>query len=325
MTDIQTTATQMITTDRAQYFLNAFVADQDCKPKTKQAYHKNLTQFFTWLHDNDIQLSDVTRENVITWKGALIDQGKSTLTISTYLSTIRRFFEWSETKKYYPNIAKGIKAPKRKQSFRKYPLTVDQSMALLAHFEARAGGISNPEAIQPLNATAKMHYAIITLLIRNGLRTCEVIRANINDIQLRSGRWVLMVQGKGFDDKSQFVVLTPKALQVLNAYINVRGEDPGPLFRSTSNRNSGGRLTTKTVSQIAKRGLRAIGLDQSIYTAHSLRHTCAYTLRTAGATPEQTQQALRHANITTTQLYDALFREEDRLNNPGEDLIDNLI
>ncbi len=321
MTALTTTPDQ-ITTDRAQHYLNAFIADQDCKPKTKQAYQKNLHQFFTWLTANDIQLSEVTREDVITWKGSLIDQGKSTLTVSTYLSTIRRFFEWSETKKYYPNIAKGIKAPKRKQGFRKYPLVKDQAKAFIKYFETKAAGISNPEAIQPLNITAKMHHAIISLLIRNGLRTCEVIRADIQDLQIKGGRWVLYVQGKGYDDKGDCIVLKANTLETLNAYINVRGDRPGALFQSTSNRNAGGRLTTKTISQIAKEGLRAIGLDQAIYTAHSLRHTCAYAMRKGGASPEQTQAALRHANINTTQLYDAMFRLEDRLENPGEDFID---
>ena len=45
--------------------------------------------------------------------------GKSSLTVGTYITTVRRFYAWAEAKKYYPNIAKGVKTPKRAQQFKK--------------------------------------------------------------------------------------------------------------------------------------------------------------------------------------------------------------
>jgi site-specific recombinase XerC len=39
------------------------------------------------------------------------------------ITSVRRFYEWTEANKYYPNVAKGIKTPKRKQQFKKQPFT----------------------------------------------------------------------------------------------------------------------------------------------------------------------------------------------------------
>ena len=77
------------------------------------------------------------------------------------------------------------------------------------------------------------------------------------------------------------------------------------------------RLTTRTISQVAKDSLRAIGLDEKAYTAHSLRHTTAVNILRAGGSIETAQLTLRHSNPATTQIYTATLDEERRLQNSG--------
>lgn len=83
-------------------------------------------------------------------------------------------------------------------------------------------------------------------------------------------------------------------------------KNPSPtdsIFASTSNRNKGGCLATRSVIGIAKSALRNIGLDSERYTAHSLRLTSVtYTLM-AGTTIEETQKMARHADIPMTMIY----------------------
>ena len=99
-------------------------------------------------------------------------------------------------------------------------------------------------------------------------------------------------------------------------------KDGEPLFTSSSNNNRGGRLTTRTVSGIAKDHLRRVGLDSREYTAHSLRHTTAVTIMRAGGSIEDTQHVLRHSSPATTQIYTATIKEELRLRNSTESLLD---
>ena len=73
---------------------------------------------------------------------------------------------------------------------------------------------------------------------------------------------------------------------------------------------------------MAKRGLRAIGLDDRTITAHSLRHTCAVNILRAGGTLQDAQNVLRHMAVTTTQLYISSLNETARLEKPAELLLD---
>ena len=128
------------------------------------------------------------------------------------------------------------------------------------------------------------------------------------------------------DEKDNFVILTDKSYQPIAEYLKTRKgvSSSDPLFTSTSNNSKGGRLTTRTISQIAKEGLRAIGLDERAFTAHSLRHTTAVNILRAGGSLETAQFTLRHANPATTQIYTATLEEERRLENSGEALLDSI-
>jgi integrase/recombinase XerC/integrase/recombinase XerD len=168
-------------------------------------------------------------------------------------------------------------------------------------------------------------FAIVNLLLRTGLRTIEVVRANVEDITFKGGQRILRVWGKGRDDKDSFVVLTDKAYAPIKAYLDTRGTTTlkEPLFISTSNRNLKGRLTTRSISKICKEGFRAIGIDGKEYTAHSLRHTTAVMLLKHG-TLSDVQSVLRHASPVTSQIYTKSIEEELRLANPSEIKLDGI-
>ena len=295
---------------RMEELIDNFINSQDVKLSSKDLYRRTLKQYFTWVNKKSYNLSEIARPQLIEYKEELLASGMSSLTVSSYITSVRRFYEWTEANKYYPNIAKGIKSPKRKQQFRKQPLLPAQATALLNYYQSRTS----------------RDYAIINLLLRTGLRTIEVIRANVEDITFKSSQRVLLIQGKGRDEKDNFVVLTDKTYNTIIPYLNSRGKinSLDPLFTSTSNNNQGERLTTRTISYIAKEGLKAIGLNEKAFTAHSLRHTTAVNILRAGGSLETAQFTLRHSNPATTQIYTATLNEERRLQNSGEALIDSL-
>ena len=164
-------------------------------------------------------------------------------------------------------------------------------------------------------------------MIRGGLRTIEVSRANIEDIVYQSGERLLMLHRKGRDEKDKFIVLTDEVYQPIKDYLESRGEETPetPLFVSSSNNSKGGRLSTRTISGIAKDNLKEIGLDSKSFTAHSLRHTTATNIRRAGGSLEDIQQVLGHESITTSQIYDRMYREEQRIKNAPERLLDTFL
>lgn len=300
----------LIPTINIQNLVDAFINSQDVKLSSKNLYRRTLKQYFNWVDTTNYLLNEIARPQLLEYKDYLLSSGMSSLTVGSYITSVRRFYEWTEANKFYPNVAKGIKTPKRKQQFKKQPLLPAQATALLNFYQDKA----------------LRDYAIISLLLRTGLRTIEVIRASVEDITFKGGQRVLLIQGKGRDEKDNFVLLTDKSYQPIAEYLATRGNisSSEPLFTSTSNNSKGDRLTTRTISYIAKEGLKAIGLDERSFTAHSLRHTTAVNILRAGGSLETAQFTLRHSNPATTQIYTATLNEERRLQNSGEALIDSL-
>jgi integrase/recombinase XerD len=299
-----------VSPQRIAELVDSFIQAQDVKPSSKLLYRRTLKQYFSWIDNKGYSLAEIARAQLLEYKEELLGSGMSSLTVGSYITSVRRFYEWAEANKFYPNVAKGIKTPKRRQQFKKQPLLPAQATELLNYYQNKA----------------LRDYAIISLLLRTGLRTIEAIRANVEDITFKSSQRVLVVQGKGRDEKDNFVLLTDKAYQPLAEYLATRGKvnSSEPLFTSTSNNSKGERLSTRSISYIAKEGLKAIGLDEKAFTAHSLRHTTAVNILRAGGSLETAQFTLRHSNPATTQIYTATLEEERRLQNSGEALIDSL-
>ncbi len=301
-----------------------FTASQDRKATTRDLYARTVSAFFAWVAASGRTISRLTVADIIAYKEQLQREGKTALTVASYVNSIRRFYVWTEANKIYPNIAADVHAPKRQQEFKKRPLSVRKVGELLSHEQA--------------NGSAR-DYAIINLMARTGLRCVEVVRANIGDIVYmgEDNARVLLVQGKGRDEKDDFVILTDAAYFPIRDYLNAerKGEpSTAPLFTSTSNHTGKAenhehdadfaprRLSTRAVSQIAKRGLQAVGLDDKAFTAHSLRHTVGTNILRAGGSLEQAQMTLRHANPATTEIYARMALKERRFTDGGEDIID---
>lgn len=271
--------------------VDRFIIDQDISSGSRETYRRSLRQFMAWI-EKSTHTHALTREDILAYKRHLESTGLSALTVSGYLVVVRRFFEWAETLRLYPNIAKGIKGSKRAKGFRKDCLTVGQVRDLL-------------DGMPSGNVQEKRDLALVNLLVRTGLRTIEVIRAELGDMRQEGGEAVLWIQGKGRDSKDELVLLTPDTLRPIKEYLAARGpvKEAEPLFASVSRRNRNHRMTTRSVRRIVKSSLGVAGLDSVRLTAHSLRHTAVTLALQAGATVQEAQTMARHASIDTTLIY----------------------
>lgn len=292
-----------------QNALAYFVAQSDVAQSSRELYTRTLKLFFEWVEQKGKVIADLSRTDILQYKDELFARGLSSLSVASYLTSIRKFYEWAESERLAMNIAKGVRTPRRVQAFKKQHLTEEKSTELLAHYES----------------LSLRDFAIVNLILRTGLRTIEVVRADVGDITFKGDRRILKVWGKGHETKDDFVVLTDKAYLPIKTYLATRKKAKAnePLFTSDSHRNTGERLTTRTISGLCKSGLQAIGLDGREFTAHSLRHTTAVTILKNGGQLTDAQEVLRHTSPTTTQIYTESIKEELRLKAAPETLIDN--
>ena len=286
--------------------IDRFIASIDAKINSKSTYRRQIKPFIEWISDKYSfdNLRFLSQQEIYSYKDALVRAGKSACIISGYLTVVRKFFEWLESQKIFPNIAKSVKGLKKPKGFRKECLTTDQIKSALAVFDTTTlDGLRD--------------YALFNLLVRTGLRTVEVSRATVGDLRQESGEAILLVQGKGRDSKDDFVLLVDEALRPLYKYLASRGplSENEPLFCSTSNRTRGEPLKERTICGIIKETLRKVDIDDSRITAHSLRHTAVSLSIKNGASLIQAQAMARHSDPKTTMIY---FYNHERIKSGAE-------
>lgn len=269
---------------------NRYIDFLDSSPKTVETYTRALRQLFSYFSLNGI--TQPTRADILAFRDELKASGHKPTTVQSYITATKIFFSWTEQEGLYPNVADHLKGAKLDREHKKDYLTSRQVKEVLAGVDR-----STEQGLRD--------YAMLFLMVTGGLRTIEVSRANIGDLRTLGDNSVLYVQGKGREEKTDYIKLSAPAEQAIRAYLKARGEkdEEAPLFSSTSNNNRGARLTTRSVSGIVKTRLQQAGYDSEKLTAHSLRHTAVTLSLLAGKDITEVQQFARHANIATTMIY----------------------
>lgn len=286
-----------------------FLSFLDVKEKTVETYRKALKRLFHYFMEN--RITRPIRSDLIAFRDELKATCKAS-TVKTYLTATRLFFRWLEQEGLYKNIADKIKGAKVEHGHKKDALTVDQVKDVIDTFK------------ESDDSTAKRDYAIFVLMVTCGLRTIEVVRADLEDLRTLGSKTVLYVQGKGKDEKSEYVIITREVEKAIRSYLATRKDatDKAPLFSSTSNNSKGKRLSTRTVSGLVKDSLVKTGLNSSRLTAHSLRHTAVTLSLLGGSTLQEARQFARHSNIATTEIY---AHNLERMANPCEGIVSSSI
>ena len=285
--------------------IERFVKFAGVSSSSQKTYKKCLDQMNGYFAANGI--TNPTRENLVDWLETLKASGKSASTIQLYLTVVKIFFRWASQEGLYANIADHMKSGiKPTHGHKKDALTCEQCAELIK--SVKNSGNREMEL---------RDKAILALMTTAGLRTIEVVRADVGDIRFERGKTFLYVQGKGHTAADEKVLLGRQTKKAIDEYLKVRGglSSKEALFVSTSRSNRGARLDTQTIRKMVKKNLRGIGLDSPRLTAHSLRHSVATNLIYAGVELPKVQMILRHKNLNTTMIYAAAW---ERYQNDGE-------
>lgn len=280
--------------------LERFIKYIDATEATVQTYKRSLKQFLKYLADN--RISDPKRKDILNFKKYLKSIGRKPTTIQNYIIVVRLFFKWTSQENIYPNIADRVKGAKLDTTHKKDYLTSAQIKDVLKNIDTST-------------LKGARDYAIVALMVTTGLRTIEISRAKVGDIRNVGNTPVLYIQGKGKEEKNDYVKLPYQVIKAIGVYRNMLANDHEQLFVSTSNNNKGKGLTTCSVSTIVKNAMKEAGYNSPRLTAHSLRHSTATLNLLNGGTLEETQQLLRHSKISTTMVY---LHHLERINNDSE-------
>lgn len=320
---------------------NEFVAWIDRGEATTRAYIINLRQFAAWM--KYAAVTRPIRQDVINYRSWLTAEHDAIQldpdsadgwtyrtdtsgrpvkvsckpnTVKSYLRSVCQFFKWTAANGYYPDIAANIHAPKVDNSAHKKDhftpaqvLTIEASIAQKAQEAAEAAQAAKKDTagrMQRSTEQGKRLLAMYLLAVNCGLRTIELSRANVKDIQVKDGQAVLYVWGKGRSEPDQKKALAPEVYAAVREYLQSRSDRPtgsSPLFVSTGNRSKGQRIDQTTISKMLKEAMKEAGFDSERLTAHSLRHSTGTAVQSLTGDLMQTQKYMRHSSPVTTEIY----------------------
>lgn len=268
---------------------------------------KAILDFFD-LIDKSPEL--VLPQDVLIWQEYLIEQNLAEGTIYNRLSSLSNYFEFlrfdaelGKIIQFNPAKVSLPKSPKPYKSETTKALSRDELFALISIVEEYA------KSLKPLYLR---DYAILQLFLVTGKRREEIISLQGKSIQIKKTRFLIQTLVKGGYFVT-FEMSDPIAQDALYNYLEATGRGKEifgknqPLwlrhgkggFQPKNPKNLA--LTSHTFAHRMKQYALEAGIEG--FHIHQLRHTYAQIVAESTGSIAETQEALGHTNIKTTQVY----------------------
>lgn len=285
----------MVSEDLTDYF-NYLSIEKGLSGNTTAAYRRDLERFFHYLSINQLNLDQVTAQELLDYIAWLRGRANTEFrigesSIARNVISLRSYFNYLAKEHKYLNPTLNFQPPKIPKRLPK-ALSVEQVMSILE--------ISGDDLI------SLRDRALLELLYATGARVSEIINLNTSDISTinSDGTQITTVRLRGKGGKERVVPIGSFGLTAINNYLTRSRPNLSKVItqKALFLNQRGGRLTRQTAwSIVANRAARA-GLAE-VVTPHSIRHSFATHLLDGGADIRVVQELLGHSSVTTTQIY----------------------
>jgi integrase/recombinase XerD len=285
-------------------------------PHTRRAYAGDLDAYAGWLAAEGIAWHAVTADDLDRYREWLAGQYART-TANRRLVVVRALY--GEAKRRHlvtDDPADRLRGVRGRDDRDGGALTGQQAREVL---EALSGDLQRPGH----QLLAQRDLAILSVLLRTGLRRSELTSLRVSSLGSAQGHHVLTITGKG--NVVRTVKVPPDVWRmieewleaVMEAGVNLAGEDPVFVAVRKGGHVPGRHpLSDRAVYAVVERRLRRAGLDR--LGPHGLRATFVTLALEGGAPLHKVQQAAGHADPRTTERY---WRSKGKLDNNAVDYI----
>ena len=244
--------------------------------RTINTYFTNVKLFLSQLKKD---AKETMEEDIKLYFAELIANGRlSPRSIAVKKASLKFFYEEILNKKII-----NLKTPKIPKSIPVF-LTRDEIKSLFN------------------SASSKKSLLIMRLIYSTGLRVSECVNLKIGDLELDEGiGWVR--RGKGAKDRAIF--FSKLLIDELKKYIQTLAESEIYLFPS----RDGWHLSTRNIQKIIKLAAKKAKIPKKV-TAHKLRHSFATHNLDKGVDIRIIQELLGHSDLSTTQIYTHVSKEQ---------------
>lgn len=284
-------------------FLNHIKVGRSASEQTLRAYRSDLRDFMVFLQEQcgcpgdewDEMAAYFTAANVRKYDSWLLSRQYHRSSVRRKLSAIKSFVRFLSQEGLMENHAlQSVSGPKREKKLPRFLYQKDM-LALL----------EQPDLTKPAGMRDR---AWLELLYGSGLRVSELTGLNLGDISLQGCQ--MRIRGKG--NKERIVFFGEEAQIALYRYLNQGRRRIAPqiqeeqaVFLSTR----GNRMTDRNVRYALDNYVSRLAEVQHV-NPHMLRHTFATHMLNGGADLRSVQELLGHSNLSTTQIYTHLTRED---------------
>ncbi len=276
-------------------YLDHLRVERNLSPLTVEAYARDLMGLRAALATYGVtRVREVTAAHLARWLMALSERGLSVSSQARALSAARQLFKFCVERGFVArDPSRLLDGPRRR---RKLPMTVSRAEA--------ARLIEQPRAETP---RALRDRAALELLYAAGLRATELCRLRLEELHLELG--VVRPFGKGA--KERVVPVGAPALSAVRAYLArgrellLKGKQSPYVFIG----NRARPLSRMALFKIVRRYAVGAGIARPL-SPHKLRHAFATHLLQGGADLRSVQEMLGHADISTTEIYTHVDRDE---------------
>jgi len=155
------------------------------------------------------------------------------------------------------------------------------------------------QSFTTVRRSPKRGYAIVRCALDMGLRTGEIARLAISDIDWHAGTVTLRGTKSLRQDILPLPMETGQALADYLQHERPHTSNPAIFVRCLGGCDQ--PITSTAIQKVIKRAGRRIGLMH--FSAHALRHTLACRLVENGSSLKEVADVLRHRSLNTTLIY----------------------
>lgn len=291
---------------REVLWANAFLDAQRIRQlslRSLRAYAYDLLHFARWLEEAPRPLPEITESTLLDYVHHQLDREPkpSAPTVNHRLGVVHCLYRFH----FGQEIPAGQSHFQRSYTMRS-PLGYGRprrTVALGLHLRQPR------RVVVPLSADEVAKFwrsfrtfrdlALVGLMLLDGLRSCEVLTVQLEDLQLTEAQ--MRVLGKG--NKKRVLPLPPEIIEVLEKYLRLERPltNSSFLFVSLKGRQRGRAMTPAGLRSLFRHHRLCSHVPHA--NAHRLRHTFGADMVRAGISLPALQHLMGHSQIHTTMLY----------------------
>jgi len=278
-------------------FRQYLLLEKSLSANTLDAYVDDVTKLLCYFDDSNIDILDVTLQDLHAFSASVADLGISPRSHARIISGIRSFFRFLCLDGFRPDDpSELLEAPKIGRHLPDV-LTVSEIDSIIKQID-----LSQPEG--------QRNRAMIETMYSCGLRVSELCSLKMEDLFLDEG--FIRVTGKG--SKQRLVPVSGKAVHEIQNYLKDRCHieiKPGADSFVFLSKRRGRPISRIMVFDIVKELTAKAGINKTV-SPHTFRHSFATHLLEGGANLRAIQCMLGHEKISTTEIYTHIDRSRLR-------------